>query len=43
MALDAVLSAEINDKASQNAEQDQTVRMYWLILLYTLLTINSGS
>ena len=33
------LSTEINDTTAESAEQDQTARMYRLILLYTLRKI----
>ena len=43
MAYDRVSLAEINDRAAESAEQDQTARTCSLILLYTLRKIHSLS
>ena len=43
MALDEAAFAENNARAAEGAEQDQTVRMCSLILLYTVRKINSLS
>ena len=40
MALDGAWMKETNYRTTESAEQDQTARMYRLILLYTLLKIN---
>ena len=37
MTLDRVSLTEINKKAEESAEKDQTARMCWLILLHNLL------
>ena len=40
MAFDRVSLTEINDRAAESAEQDQTARTCRLILLYTLRKIS---
>ena len=40
MVLEGILLIEINDRAAESAERDQTTRMCSLILLYTLRKIN---
>ena len=39
MAPGGVPLTEINNRIDENAEQDQTARMYMLILLYTVRKI----
>ena len=43
MALDGVSLIEFNNRVAESVEQDQTTRMYRLILLYTLRKINPMS
>ena len=40
MALDGISLAEMDDRVSERAQQDQTARMCRLILVYTLRNIN---
>ena len=40
MLLDGVPLTKVNDRVAESGEQDQTARMYSLILLYTLPKIN---
>ena len=40
MASDGGSLTEYNDGTAESAEQDQTARMCWLILVYTLRKIN---